>query len=81
MWLAVIAFAAGWTAVRPWEEGRTTAFAVTALLAGSVAATLRTYGQLEPGGREGYLAVLAVGLVASLAVVLAGGPTPRRLAS
>ena len=73
VWLAVIAFAAAWTAVRPWEEGRTTAFAVTALLAGSVAATLRTYGQLEPGGRAGYLTVIAVGLVASLAVLVAGG--------
>jgi hypothetical protein len=75
VWLAVIAFAAGWTAVRPWEEGRTTAFAVTAFLVGALVGTLRTYGQLETGQRVGYLVVIVVALIAAVAVLVGGGPS------
>jgi len=81
VWLAVIAFAAGWTAVRPWEEGRTTAFAVTAFLGGALVAALRTYGQLESGQRTGYAAVIVVALVVSLAVLVAGGRSVVRSAN
>jgi hypothetical protein len=78
VWLAVIAVAAGWTAIRPRDEGRTTAFAVAALLGGALVGALRTYGQLEPGQGVGYVLVIAVALAASLGVLAAGGPARAR---
>lgn len=60
VWAAVVAFGAGWSALRNAEEARVTGLTAAALLGGAALGAARAYGALETGGRAALVAALVV---------------------
>ena len=66
VWFAVIWFNCLWAAMRPAEEARVFVFGATALLAGALIATVRTFGFLQHSQRAAYAGILVGALILAL---------------
>ena len=73
-WIVMLAVLAGWAAAAGRrEEARLPALALVALPAGALVAAARTYGDMAPTARPGYVAALALLLAAGVALRRASG--------
>lgn len=78
-WAVLLATLAGWAALRGRAgEAALALLALVAFPAGALLATARSFGDLDPDGRGGYVAVQVAWLVVALLLARAGGAPPAR---